>query len=199
MDLKQQTIETYNKSAEALTKKFNGQGGYGEEITKIFSLIPKTNPRTIEIGCGNGRDAEEILKHTNEYVGIDISEKLIAIARSRNPHAKFEVADVETYEFGNRIDAVFAFASLIHVPKDSLKAVFSRLCNAMNNGGVVLATLKYSPEYKTSTKEDEFGVRTYYLYSENDVNEITGIFKSIVIERYELRGQEWLKIVLKKA
>jgi SAM-dependent methyltransferase len=195
---KLQTIATYNDSAQTLAEKFNGLGVRVEDIDETFALVKAENPNVLEIGCGNGRDAAEILMHTNRYRGMDVSEGLIAIARKEVPEGRFEVMDIEGYEFPPRLDAVFAFASLIHVPKESLREILRRMREALNEGGVVRISLKHSDPYSEVTKEDEFGTRTYFLYSKKDIEELAEGFSIIKNELNDLRGQVWLEILLQK-
>ncbi len=195
---KAQTTDTYNKSADVLALKFDTLGARVNDIKETFALIDKKNPKTLEIGCGNGRDVEEIIKHTNDYLGIDISEKLIELARKKVPQAKFEIADVETYTFPENLDVVFAFASLIHVSKENLKVVFDQIFENLNPGGVVRMSMKQSDLYSEVTNEDEFGIRTYYHYSLQDIKDIAKQFVFIKSESVNLRGQGWLEIILKK-
>lgn len=195
---KQQTIDTYNKTASLMTEKFNGLGARIDDIQETFKLITKENPSVLEIGCGNGRDALEIIKYTNNYLGIDISNRFIEIAKEKAPLGKFEIADIEYYTFPNNIDIIFAFASLIHVQKESLKTVFKNMYNSLSDGGVIRISMKNNDIYKEVTKEDEFGTRTYYLYSKKDIEELAGNFLVIKSELNELRGQVWLEILLQK-
>jgi hypothetical protein len=58
MDKKTQTIYTYNESAEALALKFDSLGARIDDIKETFLLTEKKNPKVIEIGCCNGRDAQ---------------------------------------------------------------------------------------------------------------------------------------------
>jgi SAM-dependent methyltransferase len=197
MSKKQTTIDTYNNSAEALANKFNMYSRV-EDITYIFSLISKSNPTVLEIGCGNGRDAEDIIKHTNNYTGVDVSDGLIAIAKKRLPETTFVVADVEEYSFPKGIDVVFAFASLIHTPKESFRNILKRIYESLNEGGVIFISLKYSDEYVEITKEDEFGTRTYWHYCQDDIDEIKGNFKILRTTINEIRGQIWMDVCLKK-
>jgi trans-aconitate methyltransferase len=198
MDKKEQTIATYNASANALAGKFDNLGARLSDINETFVLIKKENPTVIEIGCGNGRDAAEIVKRTTNYLGIDISEKLIELARQKVPAAKFEVADIENYELPNNLDIIFAFASLIHVPKPSLQKILGQIFNALNQGGAVRLSMKYADNYIETTKEDEFGVSTYYLYSQEDIKEMAVGFAMLKSELSDLRGQKWLEILLQK-
>jgi SAM-dependent methyltransferase len=199
MTPKEETVATYNKSARALTEKFNSQPARKQDINLVFSNLKKENPFVIEIGCGNGRDAEEICKHTNKYLGMDISEKLIEIAKERLPDQHFIVEDVETFEFPSNIDAVLAFASLIHVPKETLAIILKRIHTSLNEGGLLFISLKETPFYQEVTKEDDYGTRTYWHYSESDIREIASQFNFESIMHSNIRGQAWMEILLRKS
>lgn len=197
-DKKAQTISTYDHSAKQLADKFDSLGARIADIEETFALVEKENPKVLEIGCGNGRDAAEILKRTNDYIGVDISEELIKLARQKVPQAKFEVADITDFSLPERVDIVFAFASLIHLNKEDFAMVLDKIFNSLNPGGAVRISLKHSDVYKEVTKEDEFGVRTYYHYSQGDMAKLAKNFAFIKNELNDLRGQKWLEILLQK-
>jgi trans-aconitate methyltransferase len=198
MDKKTQTVATYNTSAQALADKFDTLGARKSDIYEIFMSIETNEPIVLEIGCGNGRDAENIFTYSHNYTGIDISEKLIELAQKKVPRAKFEVADIESYVFPKKYDVVFAFASLIHVPENSLGKILDKIFEALNQGGVVRLSLKHNKVYAEETKQDEFGIRTYYYYSQKNIQEMTTRFEVVSSELNELRDQIWLEITLRK-
>lgn len=198
MNKKTQTIQTYNNSAKSLAEKFDYLGARINDIKETLELVKIMNPNVLEIGCGNGRDAEEIVKYTNNYLGIDISEKLVELARRKVANGNFEVADIEGYKFPEGLDIVFAFASLIHVPIKSLQMILGDICLSLNEGGAVRLSMKYAHRYMEATKEDEFGVRTYYLYSKSDIESLATGFIILKNELHNLQGQEWLEIILQK-
>jgi len=198
MDKKQQIIESYNKSAKALATRFNDIGARVDDIKRGFSYINKKNPKVLEIGCSNGREAKEIVKHTSNYLGIDISEKLIEIARKENPDGKFEVADIENYIFPKGIDIIFAFASLLHSDENKIKKILDLAGEALNKEGIFYLSLKYG-DYQELTKEDEFGTRTYYFYTPELIKElVSDKYKSIYEDVQDFKGQKWFTIVLRK-
>lgn len=198
MDKKSQTINTYNESAQALADKFDAIGARKEDIDETFALVQKENPAVLEIGCGNGRDAQEILRHTDNYLGVDVSEELVRLAEQKVPNGQFVVADIEEYIMPTDLDAVFAFASLIHVPKESLQKILQSIYDSLNSDGVFHLSMKYAEEYKEDTKTDEFGTRTYYLYSDKDIEEMAQNFTVIKNKINNLRGQAWLEVLLQK-
>lgn len=197
-DKKQQTVDAYNKSAESIANKFNEQGARVTDIEESFALVKKENPNVFEIGCGNGRDAKKITEHTNNYFGVDISEGLIKLAREKVPTAKFEIADIEQFTFPKPLDLIFAFASLLHVNKENLARVLEQAHESLNEGGVFRISLKYAPRYQELLKEDQFGSRTFYFYSEEDIKEILNHFKILKMEVINVRGQDWIEIILQK-
>ncbi len=192
-----ETINTYKDSAEALARKFDSMGVREGDVREVFELLPQ-NPDVLEIGCGNGRDASEILKHTSSYLGIDVSPQLIALAREKNPQGTFEIADVEQYAFPHNLDAIFAFASLIHLPKESFQRVLDACREALKPGGVLRLSMKRADIYTETTKEDEFGTRTYYLYSEKDIEEAAKGYRILKNGTQIVGKQVWLEVLLQK-
>ncbi|MGI9028256.1 MAG: class I SAM-dependent methyltransferase, partial [Candidatus Saccharimonadales bacterium] len=167
------TIDTYNKSAQALADYFQGIGSRVTDIERAFDLAgnPK-DPSVVEIGCGDGRDAKEIVRRTNNYVGFDISDGMIKIARNYVPEAHFEVADAVSYEYPKNTDIIFAFASLLHLDKEEVEQVLSSVWQSLNTGGIFYISSKYQPEYSEGIKKDQYGERLFYFYNADLMKEI---------------------------
>ena len=96
---KEITLQTYNKSAKKLAEYFSGIGSRKSDINRAFSYINKKEPKVLEIGCGDGRDAEYIVSKTKNYEGFDLSEEMINIAKTKVSEGNFHVADLEEYFF----------------------------------------------------------------------------------------------------
>ncbi len=198
MDKKSQTIHTYNTSARAMVNKYNSIPARTEDIEELFAHISKPNPFILEIGCGTGRDAQEISKRTQHYLGLDVAAPFIDIARAAVPGAQFVVADVEEYTFPENIDAVFASASLIHTPKEKLSTLFKRIHQALLPGGLFRLSMKFATEYRETTIESEFGIRTYYLYSQKQLEDMASLFTILRSELEEAQNQTWVEMLLQK-
>ncbi len=198
MDAKQATIDTYNQQAQALAQKFDALGARTREIDEVLDIFRKENPFVLEIGCGNGRDALEICKRTDQYLGTDISHALISLAREKVPAASFEEADVETYSLPPNIDIVFAFASLIHVDKESLAKILKRIFAALSSDGLVYLSMKSADVYCKKLQTDQFGTRIFYLYSLQDILDLASDFLVLKTESSEKGGQSWIEVLLQK-
>ena len=197
INTKQQTIDTYNQSASELADKFNRLGARAADIMSALSYV-KSNPKVLEIGCANGRDAKEILKHTNNYLGLDISEELIRIAKRDVPKGRFEIADIENYVSTEPIDVIFAFASLLHSNIETLQNILDKAHSSLSSGGLIFISLKCG-EYREEIKSDEFGTRTYYFYSPEDIRGlIEGKYQIVKELIANIREQDWLDMILIK-
>lgn len=199
MTNKQDTVNVYNSRSKELAEKFAGIGARTDDIDYVFGLVEKKDPFVLEIGCGDGRDAAEIVPYSKNYLGIDISEGMLTIARDRLPGTAFEIADIETYEFPDRIDIIFAFASLLHVPKVAFKHILKRAHEAMNPGGAFFISIKQRDSYESDVKRDEFGERLFYFYAPEDILEMNrGLFEVVKMGSEDLLGSTWLEVTLRK-
>lgn len=190
-----QTVDTYNNAAGAMAEKFNSQGARVDDVELAFAFVAKKEPRVFEIGCGNGRDAKEILKRTRSYLGIDISEEMIEIAKKHNPKGRFMVEDVEEFEFPEA-DIIFAFASLLHSDKNAVRKIFQKAYQKLADDGIFFVSLKLG-EYREETRTDEFGTRTYYYYTAELIKELAPEFKVVYEDTQELR-EKWFTLILQK-
>jgi len=94
----------------------------------------KKDQRVLDLGCGNGLLAGEIIKRGVKYYGIDIASTLVKIARRKyaqaiKSHAAyFKVGDVckrLPYK-SNFFDAAISFAVLHHIPGANNRLQFLR-------------------------------------------------------------------------
>ena len=198
-DSKQYTIDTYNKSSVKLAEYFNGIGSKKEDISLVSCFIPLENPNVLEIGCGDGREAAEIAEITDNYLGVDISEGMIDLARERFPGMIFKVADLEGYRFEELVDAVFSFATFLHLPKEEFAQALEVVHKGLNAGGVLYLTLKARDSYQEEIKEDDFGKRMFYYYTHDDVTELMGdMFEELYYDDQQIGSTDWMSILVRK-
>jgi SAM-dependent methyltransferase len=199
-ELKQQTVDTYNESAAQFAEYFKAIGPREKHIKAALNLAGNTeNPKVLELGCGDGRDAQVITKYADNYTGVDVSEGMIALARKNVPDANFIVSDAATYDFPENLDVVYAFASLLHLDRDEVKLVFEKTYNALKPGGIFYVSTKHKPEFTSEIKTDQFGKRLFYFYNEEVFNEIGGASFEVVASKIEAKQDtDWLEIAFRK-
>lgn len=201
MSADRRTVETYNTSAEALAEYFKGIGARVDHIEKALNLasVNDGSATVVEIGCGDGRDAEEIIKRVASYVGFDPSEGMLRLARKRLPAANFVCADSDTFPYPLGVDVIYAFASLIHSNPDTNRRVFSRLASSLRVGGIALVNVRMREKYQVEVQQDQFGVREYHYYTSGMINDISGDSFVVVDEDVaQIGSNTWLTMALQR-
>ena len=116
----------------------------------------------LDIGCGAGIPVSRTLAERFAVTGVDISRQMIRPARANVPGARFTHADITSAEFhASSFDAVVAFYSIFHIPKEEHHDLFRRIQKWLRPGGYLMCTLtNYSePAY---TEDDFFGETMYW-------------------------------------
>lgn len=197
------TIKTYDDSADQFDLHFSdyfGQGPRISDIKKGLELVGKNQPvRVVEIGCGTGRDAKEIVKLVDWYEGFDPSKGLLEVAKNKVPGASFVLADALSYIYPKDLDIIFAFASLLHIDRENLEKVFPKALESLRSGGIFYISLKEADEYKEALKTDRFGDRMFYYYNPKIIVDMAGDDFELIYEDHQQIGTaKWFNIALKK-
>lgn len=196
----QKTIDTYDNSAELVSQHFQGIGSRVSDIEKALELAKcREGARVVEIGCGDGRDAEEITKRVASYIGFDPSVGLLDIARKRLPVTTFLENNAIDFVYPNNIDVVYAFASLLHSPREEVQEVFTKVYDSLRTGGVFMISLKEREKYESEKIRDLFGERLFYYYNEALLTELAGdSFDKVFESHYKIGKTDWLDLAYKK-
>ena len=97
----------------------------------------------VDLGCGSGRWAAELLRAGYDAEGIDLSRAMIALAKQRAPRARFRVASLLSARIP-RCAAVTALGECVNYAFDrrnsaaALKKFFRRVHGALAPGGVFI-------------------------------------------------------------
>jgi trans-aconitate methyltransferase len=196
------THATYQTHAAELAEWFAEIDSRADDIDRAFALAEAgEGAQAVELGCGDGRDSADIRAHTTHYMGVDYSGELLAIARDNHPAYadSFVESDMMTYALGQNLDAIFAFASFLHLSRQQLAQILQRCTDALRPGGVVALSMKYSDEYKEVLQEDRFGERMFYLYHPDDVRQLAGpVLEEAYRRVFDHHGKQWFVLMLQK-
>ena len=111
---------------------------------ELASRLPD-GVRVLELGCGAGVPDTQLLAERFLVTGVDISRKQVERARASVPTASFLQADFTSLELDpGSFEAVAAFYSFNHVPRDLLSALFGRMHGWLVPDGLFLAALGVS-------------------------------------------------------
>ena len=93
----------------------------GSPLTDYLTrCLPEHGGRALDLGCGSGQHAALLAERYNEVLAVDLSEPMLALARSRRPRSniRYEQRDISdvTPRRDGRFDLVFSAYTLHHVP-----------------------------------------------------------------------------------
>jgi len=195
------TVEAYNKNPQYYAEKFNGCGIRIEDIDQALRLNESETSKVLELGCGNGRDAEYIISKvgSDNYIGVDASKGLIDLAKNKIPKGAFHVKDMRGVDFpAETFGVVFSFASVLHVNRDELENIVQNCHKWLKIGGILFISTKYGEyhEERTVNLGDE---KYYYFYTPEDIEKLCP-YKFFVVYKnvQDIKGQSWFEIILRK-
>ncbi|AJC19369.1 class I SAM-dependent methyltransferase [Pandoraea pulmonicola] len=94
--------------------------------------------RTVDVGCGNGRDAAWLAREGFDVVGYDNSPALVALARKTFPWVAFHVGKLPLLDnVTERFDNVVCETVLMHLPASEVPQAVDRLWTLVRPGGVL--------------------------------------------------------------
>ncbi len=133
------TLDYYNDNAATYNEtRAHVSSDFAKQRDAFVALLPK-GARILEIGAGHGRDALHFQNLGFDVVATEPSVGLSKIAAEKigRPVLNVRAQDIG---FESEFDAVWAAASLIHIPPSELPAVFARLKAAVKPGGLIHAS-----------------------------------------------------------
>jgi ubiquinone/menaquinone biosynthesis C-methylase UbiE len=119
-------------------------GAFVDEVeTKLaFDMFsPEPGMNILDVGCGTGNFSIKLAQKGCKVTGIDISEKMLEIAKHKVKEHGFEIdfhkMDIYKLDFpDNHFDAVFSMAAFEFI--HDLEAAYSELMRVLKPGGLLL-------------------------------------------------------------
>lgn len=118
--------------------------------------------RALDVGCGSsGRFIDLLLSNGFNVEGVDISQKMLSLAKAKHQAVVFHHADICDWVMPGKYDFISAWDSIWHVPLAQQKHVMAKLIDALEPGGVFIFTTGGLD--KPDEKTDSFmGPEMYY-------------------------------------
>jgi len=145
-------VDTYSRARKKTT---------GHDLDLLVTRF-SGGEEVLDIGCGSGVPFTVALAKNFSVTGVDTSVEMIHLARKNLPDAEIIHSDIMTIKFDeDSFDAVTAFYSIFHLPRDEQRELFRRIFQWLRPGGYLFCTLSYSGE-EGYTESDFFGVTMYW-------------------------------------
>lgn len=164
---------------------------------RFLKYVPR-NGRILDFGCGSGRDTKAFLDMGFQVRAIDGSQELCRLA------SEFTGINVECMDFFalNDVacyDAIWACASIIHVPSDQLGQLLNKMRMSLVDEGVIYISFKQG---------DFEGVRNGRFFVDMTAERFRNLLKCIdglvIVEEWysedvrEDRSNSWYDVILRR-
>ncbi len=148
------------------------------------------NARVLDLGCGAGVPvATRLAERGCTVVGVDSSQRQIALARMNEPRASFIASDMTMVEFdAMSFDAVIALYSITHVPRDEHQRLLNRIRTWLKPNGLFLSSLGYNDSPAWTGKW--LGTTMFFSHFDAVVNRALIKNAGLKIEREEIVGED---------
>ena len=127
-------------AAEAPVYSASGPSGVSRHLDHFLDRLP-AGAEILELGCGGGRDAAHMIVRGFAVDPTDGVAEIAAQAEARigRPVRVMRFGELDAV---GRYDAIWASASLLHVPRGDLPGVLARIHRALKPGGLHFASYK---------------------------------------------------------
>ena len=161
MDPLEETIAYYDANAEFYARRWLGARVMLEDLELFVQNLPGS--WVLDAGCGPGRDVRYFVEQGLDADGIDLSERLLEIARREVPGASLMYMDMRQLHFPNGFyDGVWSCASLLHLDRGDVPKALREFWRVLVPGGILYASVKEGAG-EAWVESDEKG-RVHYTY-----------------------------------
>jgi SAM-dependent methyltransferase len=198
------TVAAYSASAAAYAEGTRAMPDSVHKVLDRFAATLGSGARVLEIGSGPGRDALAMEKAGLSVRRTDVTPGFVELLRGEGHAADLldpltddllDPADPRPY------DAVWANACLLHVARQDLPVVLSRLAAATRTGGLFQLSLKEGDGARWSTHGHVDGPRHFTFWREEPLRAALDAagWSVVTLEREDgLRGDAWLEILAER-
>jgi cyclopropane fatty-acyl-phospholipid synthase-like methyltransferase len=140
-DVKRMVAEGYDRMADEYFEKFGRSSVRDAKLAELIAKLPE-RATVLDLGCGAGEPvARDLVVHGFRVTGVDVSLGQIERARRNVPGANFIHADMTSVQFpAETFDAVTAFYSITHVPRNEHAALIQRIAAWLRPSGLFVAS-----------------------------------------------------------
>ena len=147
-----QTTDAYERSAKECVARWSKRRHRRPPLLVEWLQYLPAGASLLDLGCGGGRDADDLARRGYRVVGLDRTSALLLAGRRRYRVLPLVRADLRDLPFqAMSFDGLWAAASLMHLPKPEARRILADLCKLVRPGGLFAATLTYGVKSRLVT------------------------------------------------
>ena len=176
----------------------NWSSGIFEETLPVLEklLLPHLTKgiHILDLCCGTGHLAQQLLNSGYKITGIDGSEQMLHYARENAPEAKLILGDARFFDLPTTFETVVSTTgSLNYVMKiEELECVFKNVYNVLTDNGIFLCHFFLEEEYRVNWNNKVSGdVKDDYAWSTKNIYKSETKLGQIYLTVFSLVEETW--------
>jgi SAM-dependent methyltransferase len=134
--------ESYDRIADEYARRLFNELHHkplDRELLDRFATLVAGRGAACDMGCGPGQVARYLRDAGAEVFGLDLSPRMLEVARQINPDISFREGDMLALDLPDgALSGIAAFYAIVNIPLPSLPQVFQEMERALQPGGLLL-------------------------------------------------------------
>ncbi len=190
------TLNYYDTNAENF---ISGTISVDFSDTQNRFLSRLSGKKILDFGCGSGRDTKYFLEQGYDVTATDGSAEL---CKAASLYTGIEVKHMLFQELSDRntYDGIWACSSILHLSKEELNSVMTKMSDALTGNGIIYTSFKYG------SFEGERNGRYFTDFTIEEFTAFISNIKTLSIKEHWITGdvrpgredEKWLNLILQK-
>ena len=139
----------------------------------------KISASVLDIGCGPGLYLKDFPQGIKKY-GVDLSSKMLAIARKNNPDGTFYEGQFLHINFNSTFDLIYLVGVLQYFTPTQINSFFKKSCSLLNKGSI----LYISYPHAISKNDLSYPDINYIHYSPGYLNKAASEYFEVIQNKH---------------
>jgi SAM-dependent methyltransferase len=148
LDVERQSLSMLRNSYDLIADEWH-QNSYRDPrvertlgyVDRLLAGLPPC-VRVLDLGCGTGNPiARHIIDRGHRVIGVDQSQKMLAIAKMVIPEAELLHADIIEVQLTEKFAAAIMWDSAFHIPREHHEAIYQKVAGALAPGSRMLLSV----------------------------------------------------------
>ncbi len=164
-------VAVFDKNAALYQEKFMDVSLYHESFDRFCSLVPEKGARILDVACGPGNVTRYLMSQRPDFnmLGIDLSEKMLALAGENNPDAEFRLMDCKAIAtLDEQFDGIMCGFFLPYLSKDEAIQFIHEASAMLKPHGVLYISTMEDDNRKSDWRTSSTGDRLFMNFHEAD-------------------------------
>ena len=198
MDFKEATKSVYDTNSHYFDDKF---GTYTnnvilEELNEVTRYLPPGG-KILDVGSGTGNHALFFKQKGFDVLCLDISDSMLEKCREKGLDTiKMDIENITLP--AKSFDVVWAYTSLLHVPKSNMSNILATLHSLIKDNGLFCISLKEGST-EGFVPFEKGGKRWFSLYNDDEIRKLlSSNFEILKKYRVPISGKTFLDYLCRK-